>query len=67
MIIDAILNVGWVFTISNNLSFSDSINPMYFLMILSYIELSRKGMWMFFRVECDHSANVGNLNALESD
>ena len=40
---------------------------MYFFMILSYIELARKGIWMFFRVECDHSSNIANLNALESD
>lgn len=66
-IIDFFLNVGWVFSVSNNLSFADSINPIYFLMVLSYIELSRKGLWIFFRVEDDHSANVGALNALLSD
>lgn len=67
MIADVILSVGWVFTVSNNLSFSDSVNPIYFLMILSYIELIRKGMWIFFKLEDDHSTNVGNLNALISD
>lgn len=50
VIIDFFLNIGWVFSVSNNLSFADSINPIYFLMVLSYIELSRKGMWIFFRV-----------------
>jgi hypothetical protein len=59
VVIDFFLNVGWVFSVSNNLSFADSINPIYFLMVLSYIELSRKGLWIFFRVEDDHSANVG--------
>jgi hypothetical protein len=65
--LDFFLLVGWVFNISNNYSFYDSINPMYFLMILSYIELARKGMWIFFRIEDDHSTNVGNLNALLDD
>lgn len=59
VVIDFFLNIGWVFSVSNNLSFADSINPIYFLMVLSYIELSRKGLWIFFRVEDDHSALVG--------
>lgn len=37
MILNFILSIGWIFTISNNLTLSDSINPTYFLMILSYI------------------------------
>ena len=40
---------------------------MYFLMILSYVELARKGMWIFFRIEDDHSANVGFLRAMADD
>jgi len=40
---------------------------IYFLMILSYVELARKGMWIFFRLEDDHSLNVGNLQALLDD
>lgn len=37
VVIDFFLNIGWVFSVSNNLSFADSINPIYFLMVLSYI------------------------------
>lgn len=37
VVIDFFLNIGWVFSVSNNLSFADSINPIYFLMVLSYL------------------------------
>jgi hypothetical protein len=49
--VDVVLNVGWVLTISNNTASDVGINMVYFLMILSYVELARKGMWVFFRVE----------------
>lgn len=48
--VDIVLNIGWVLTISNNLSENVGINTVYFLMILSYVELARKGMWAFFRL-----------------
>lgn len=48
--VDIVLNIGWVLTISNNLSENVGINTVYFLMILSYVELARKGMWVFFRL-----------------
>lgn len=66
-VIDIILNVGWILTISNDLSSNIGLSPVYFLMILAYIELARKGMWIFFRIEDDHSANIGNLKALIDD
>jgi hypothetical protein len=40
---------------------------VYFLMILSYVELARKGMWIFFRMEEDHSTNIGNFTAVLDD
>ncbi len=66
-VIDIILNIGWILTISNDLSTSFGLNPVYFLMILAYIELARKGLWIFFRIEDDHSTNIGNLRALIDD
>lgn len=66
-VIDIILNIGWILTISNDLSNSFGLNPVYFLMILAYIELARKGLWIFFRIEDDHSTNIGNLRALIDD
>lgn len=65
--IDIVLNVGWVLTISNNTANDIGINAVYFLMILSYVELARKGMWIFFRIEEDHSVNRANLVAVLDD
>jgi hypothetical protein len=66
-IIDAFLNVVWVLTISNALRAFLQINVLYFFMILAYIELSRKGIWMTFRIEDDHAVNTGNLRAMKND
>jgi hypothetical protein len=65
--LDMLLNVGWVLTISNNLAANMGINMVYFLMILSYIELARKGLVLFFRLEDDHCANISNLKAVLDD
>jgi hypothetical protein len=59
--------LSWIFNVSNNLSFADSINPMYFLMILTYLNLIGRGMWMFFTVEDRHTEMVGTLTALATD
>lgn len=40
---------------------------MYFLMILAYAELVRRGLWAAFKFEDDHSLNIGNLRALLDD
>ena len=34
---------------------------------LAYVLLTRKGMWMFFRIEEDHCTNAGNLTAVLDD
>jgi len=67
IVINAFLSIGWVFTVSNNFALDIGINPLYFLMILSYVELCRKGMWYFLRIEEDHSNNIGNLTAVIPD
>jgi hypothetical protein len=66
-VINMILNIGWVLTISNNTADNIGVNPVYFLMILSYIELARNGLWIFFRIEDEHSLNIANLKALLDD
>jgi len=66
-IIDALLNIVWVLTISNALRAFLKINVLYFFMILAYIELSRKGIWMTFRIEDDHAVNTGHLRAMKND
>jgi hypothetical protein len=49
--INIVLKIGWILTISNNTANNIGVNPVYFLMVLSYIEIARKGMWMFIRIE----------------
>ena len=66
-IVDAVLSIGWILTISNALRAFLSLNVLYFFMVLTYIELSRKGLWMIFRIEDDHSQNTGNLRAMCDD
>lgn len=66
-IVDAFLNVVWILTISNALRAFLQINALYFFMILTYIEFSRKGLWMVFRIEDDHAVNIGNLIAMKDD
>lgn len=65
--IDIVLNIGWVLTLSNSTADDIGLNPVYFLMILAYVELARKGMWMFFRIEDDHSLNIATLAAVLDD
>lgn len=65
--VDIVLNVGWVLTVSNNTASGLGIDMVYFLMILSYIELARKGMWIVFRLEEDHSLNIAQLKATLDD
>lgn len=67
MILVPILDVAWVLTISNNTAPFLGINVLYFFLMLSYIELCRRGMWMVFRIEDDHSLNVLNLKAMAND
>ncbi len=67
MVVDAILNVAWVLTISNTLNAFLKVNVLYFFLILQYIELARKGLWMSFRIEEDHAENVYYLRAMASD
>lgn len=49
-VVDIVLNIGWVLTISNNTASGLGIDMVYFLMILSYVELARKAMWIVFRL-----------------
>lgn len=49
-IVDAILNVAWVLTVSNTMNAFLKINVLYFFMVITFIELARKGLWMVFRV-----------------
>jgi hypothetical protein len=65
--VDIVLNVGWVLTVSNNTASGLGIDMVYFLMILSYIELARKGMWILFRLEDDHALNIARLTATLDD
>jgi len=37
IVVNLVLSVGWVLTISNNIALSIRVNPVYFLMILSYV------------------------------
>ena len=66
-IIDAILNIAWVLTISNNMRAFLNLNVLYFFMVLAYVEFARKGIWMTFRIEDDHAVNTGNLRAIYDD
>ena len=67
IVVNIILNLAWVLTISNNFALDMGIDPLYFLMIITYVEFFRKGIWMFMRVEEDHANNRANLVALHSD
>lgn len=66
-VVDAILNVTWVLTVSNALNAFLNINVLYFFMIVQFLELCRRGIWMNFRLEDDHSANVSTLQAIADD
>lgn len=67
MLLEPILDVVWVLTISNNVEVFLNISVLYFFMLLGCIELIRRGLWMILRIEEDHSENVRNLCAMAED
>jgi len=50
MAVDIGFILSEVLTTSNNTAEDWGLNMVYFLMILSYVELARRGLWMFIRL-----------------
>lgn len=60
MIIDPILRFNWVFYIIYTHDVQHSSLASF---LIAFSEVSRRGMWMLFRVENEHSANVAHFKA----
>ena len=65
MILNLILRTTWMLSISPNI-----INffgrPELFLFVIGALEIFRRGLWNFFRVEREHLANLGQFKAVHS-
>lgn len=66
-IVDLFLNIAWTLTITNNVEIFLNIDVLYFFMLLAFVELWRRGMWIVFRIEEAHSHYVANLKAMADD
>lgn len=64
---DLILRVGWVLTISPFVINSDNIWPLLFVMIISFIEIFRRGVWNTLKLEYEHIKNCGAYQATIED
>lgn len=66
-VFDLILRIGWVLTISPFVINSTDIWPLLFTMIVSFIEIFRRGVWNTLRLEYEHIKNCGAYQATIKD
>lgn len=59
--------MDFTLTMSNSVEIFLNINVLYFFMLLGFIELWRRGMWMVFKIDEMNSHRVTGLEALADD
>lgn len=57
MVLNLLLRFSWVLTISNNIVGELFGSPEVFLLLFSFLELVRRGIWNMFSVEAEHYKN----------
>lgn len=63
MTANLIMRLVWVLSISPDV-ISRNIRPELFALIVGFVEIFRRSVWNFLRVEKEHTANVGNFKAV---
>ena len=61
-VLNFILRIAWVFTISTDLVVSLFHYPHIFIMIVSILEIFRRGVWNLLFIEKEHVANCENFD-----
>lgn len=64
MIINFVLRLSWVFSLSPNIVASFHILPVLFSLITGSVEIIRRGVWNLLRVEKEHLANCEQFKAV---
>lgn len=65
MILNIILRFAWVFSISGDIIKKVFVRPEIFTMFVSFLEMFRRCLWNFIRVEKEHIANCGEFRAVD--
>ncbi|KAM6573651.1 hypothetical protein CsatA_017731 [Cannabis sativa] len=64
MVVNVVLRLAWMQTV---LQFNvDSLHPNALIAIVASLEIIRRGIWNFFRIENEHLNNVGKYRAFKS-
>ena len=66
-LINLVLRVAWVLSISPFVTKSTGFLPNIFIMIVSYIEILRRGIWNTLRLEFEHIRNCKEYQATIKD
>jgi hypothetical protein len=67
MIFNLFLRIAWVLTISSFVVNSKGVWPVLFTLIISFIEIFRRGVWNMFRIEFEHVKNCGEYQTTIRD
>ncbi len=65
MILNFFLRLAWVLSISPNMADVMGFAPVFFTFLISFLEMFRRCLWNFFRVEKEHINNCGAFKAVE--
>ena len=65
-VLNTVARVAWVLTISPDALGVTSDNPWRFITIIGFIELLRRSMWNFFRLENEQINNVGKFRVVNA-
>jgi hypothetical protein len=64
VVVDFILRLSWVFTLSPNIVASFHIMPVLFSFLTGSLEVIRRGLWNLLKVEKEHLANCAEFRAI---
>jgi hypothetical protein len=59
------LRLAWVFSISPNIVREIGLRPEIFTMVIAFLELLRRAIWNFLRVEKEHINNCANFKSID--
>ncbi|GAQ90378.1 phosphate transporter [Klebsormidium nitens] len=65
MVADVVLRLAWIQSISR-FRFGGRVPPSIMTLIAASLEVLRRGLWNFFRLENEHLNNVGKFRAVRS-
>ena len=64
IVLNLALRAAWVLTISPAIVKASGILPYLFIMILSFAEIIRRGIWNFFRIELEYVLDCQKFRAI---